>query len=229
MSVLPGHAPVRLLRMMLGLALIGLVVVPSASGAARLDMVTVTGNASSLYSNINISAQSGTAGQNPSGHVSLNIGPTSIAGPVTSLTVTDNSALIGVQTSQFGSQTVKVVDNGGHGADMICVWSGAPPPCTMVLDGELFDVTSSLSNGRAVVFDAPDLPTTRAECKNGGWRNFGTMFKNQGQCVGFVMKQARQKCLTERAKIGLLAFRDKYGLGPYHVRAMRRCVNQASR
>jgi hypothetical protein len=41
--------------------------------------------------------------------------------------------------------------------------------------------------------------------------------------------QARQKCLTERAKIGLLAFRDKYGLGRYHVLALRRCINQASR
>ena len=26
-------------------------------------------------------------------------------------------------------------------------------------------------------------PTSKAQCKNGGWRNFGTMFRNQGQCV----------------------------------------------
>ena len=78
------------------------------------------------------------------------------------------------------------------------------------------------------MFDAPLLPTSKAQCKNGGWRNY-PQFKNQGQCVAFVRQQARQKCLTERANIGLLAFRDKYGLGPYHVRAMRRCINQASR
>ena len=26
-------------------------------------------------------------------------------------------------------------------------------------------------------------PTGKADCKNGGWRDFGDMFKNQGQCV----------------------------------------------
>ena len=56
----------------------------------------------------------------------------------------------------------------------------------------------------------------------------GASFQNEGQCVAFVVKQARQTCLAERARIGLVAFRNKYGLGPYHVRAMRRCVNQAA-
>jgi hypothetical protein len=34
--------------------------------------------------------------------------------------------------------------------------------------------------------DACDPPTTQAECKNGGWMNYGTTFKNQGDCVSFV-------------------------------------------
>ena len=51
----------------------------------------------------------------------------------------------------------------------------------------------------------------------------------QGQCVAFVVKQARQDCVAERTKIGLVAFRNKYGLGRYHVRALIRCVNRASR
>jgi hypothetical protein len=29
-------------------------------------------------------------------------------------------------------------------------------------------------------------PTRKEECKQGRWRNFGSMFKNQGQCVAFV-------------------------------------------
>jgi hypothetical protein len=33
---------------------------------------------------------------------------------------------------------------------------------------------------------APPTPTDKEECKNGGWKNFGTRFKNQGQCVRFV-------------------------------------------
>ncbi len=27
------------------------------------------------------------------------------------------------------------------------------------------------------------VPTTKAECKHGGWRNYGPMFKNQGKCI----------------------------------------------
>ncbi len=73
----------------------------------------------------------------------------------------------------------------------------------------------------------PRVPTSKAQCNKGGWRNY-PQFKNQGQCVAFVVKQALQNCLAERAKIGPVAFRNKYGLGRYHVLAMRRCVNQAS-
>ena len=31
------------------------------------------------------------------------------------------------------------------------------------------------------------LPTSIAECKSGGWRTFGSTFKNQGACVSFVV------------------------------------------
>jgi hypothetical protein len=34
--------------------------------------------------------------------------------------------------------------------------------------------------------DLAPLPTSREQCKNGGWMNCGTTFKNQGQCVSFV-------------------------------------------
>jgi streptogramin lyase len=34
----------------------------------------------------------------------------------------------------------------------------------------------------------PVLPTTRRQCTDGGWRGFGTRFKNQGQCVAFVQR-----------------------------------------
>jgi hypothetical protein len=242
MYVVLRYASLRRLQVALGLALMALAVAPSASGAAQLDTVTATGASSALYSNVNIRAQSGPAGQSPTGTVSLTItmrGTIQVSGPVTSLSVTGpdsgagtssepTQALIGVQTSQFGVVGVLLVDHGGHGQDTICVNSELPPRCSLIPTppGSL---TDRLTNGRAVVFDAPLLPTSTAQCKNGGWRNFGTTFKNQGQCVAFVRQQARQKCLTERAKIGLLAFRDKYGLGRYHVRALRRCISQASR
>jgi hypothetical protein len=31
----------------------------------------------------------------------------------------------------------------------------------------------------------PTVPTSKAQCKNGGWRTYG-VFKNQGDCVSFV-------------------------------------------
>jgi hypothetical protein len=33
---------------------------------------------------------------------------------------------------------------------------------------------------------SPPLPTSKDQCKKGGWENFGTTFKNQGDCVSFV-------------------------------------------
>jgi hypothetical protein len=32
------------------------------------------------------------------------------------------------------------------------------------------------------------LPENKEECNNGGWRDFGDAFKNQGQCVAFVQR-----------------------------------------
>jgi HYR domain len=40
--------------------------------------------------------------------------------------------------------------------------------------------------GDVDVHDAPPLPTTKDQCKNGGWKNFGSAFRNQGECVSFV-------------------------------------------
>jgi hypothetical protein len=35
----------------------------------------------------------------------------------------------------------------------------------------------------------PPPPTSKQQCKHGGWKNFGSRFKNQGQCVSFVEHQ----------------------------------------
>jgi hypothetical protein len=39
--------------------------------------------------------------------------------------------------------------------------------------------------GDVVVTDTRPVPTSKDECKNGGWRTFG-VFNNQGDCVSFV-------------------------------------------
>jgi hypothetical protein len=40
--------------------------------------------------------------------------------------------------------------------------------------------------GDIVVVDAPPLPTSKEQCKQGGYAAFG--FTNQGQCVAFVQR-----------------------------------------
>jgi hypothetical protein len=42
------------------------------------------------------------------------------------------------------------------------------------------------AHGSVVVTDAQPFPTSKQQCKNGGWRNFGDTFRNQGECVAFV-------------------------------------------
>ena len=39
----------------------------------------------------------------------------------------------------------------------------------------------------ASITPPPDtLPTSKDQCKKGGWQDFGGIFKNQGDCVSFV-------------------------------------------
>jgi hypothetical protein len=38
-------------------------------------------------------------------------------------------------------------------------------------------------------------PTSKADCKNGGWRNFGDTFKNQGQCMTVFDTDSRRRRL----------------------------------
>jgi hypothetical protein len=48
--------------------------------------------------------------------------------------------------------------------------------------------SETVTEGDITVVDAPPLPTSNEQCKNGGWRNFGDTFKNQGECVAFVQR-----------------------------------------
>ena len=199
MSVLIRGWSLRPLHVVLGLALIALVFAPDASGAAPLDTVTAAGGSGAAYSNINISAQSGPSGQNPTGNVAftINIGRGtvfSISGPVTCLSVTGpdqgagspgspTTAVMNAQDPTLGVVTVMLMDNGGNGSDVINSEDlrRAPTDCSPLNS----PFQSTLVNGRAVVFDAPPLPTSKDQCKNGGWRNF-PQFTNQGDCVSFI-------------------------------------------
>jgi hypothetical protein len=57
------------------------------------------------------------------------------------------------------------------------------------VDNQLF-FNASVDN--VVIQSVRLLPTTKEQCKNGGWRSFG-VFKNQGDCVSFVATNGRNQ------------------------------------
>ena len=89
------------------------------------------------------------------------------------------------------------------------------------------DLGDSGLTGDLTVTDSQPFPTSTGQCRNGGWRTFGT-FANQGDCVAFVTHQARQECLFIRAAHGPAAFRAWYGTPITKRHSMARCVRQRS-
>jgi hypothetical protein len=174
---------------------------PSFRPEAGLDTVTATGTDNrGEFAQINISAQSGTSGENPSGNVSFFVPAFTVSGPVTCLSVTGpdsgagtagapTDAVMNAQTA-LGLVTIELIDNGGSGRDVMSAIpsSRAPGDCSPF---NLGGVTTTLAQGRAVVFDAPPVPTSVDQCKKGGYARFG--FKNQGQCIAFVKRERKPK------------------------------------
>jgi hypothetical protein len=144
------------MRGIVGLALTGLVLAPSATGAAQLDTVTATGSSgpvtppvetrfglASLF-DIDVNAHSGTSGQDPGGTASFTfgvpaIGGLSFSGPVTCLSVTGPDRGAGTATEpttasvrfqDAGSGVLVMlgfIDNGGNGADTVDSLRARPP------------------------------------------------------------------------------------------------------
>jgi hypothetical protein len=156
-----------------------------ASAAAQTptqDSVQASGE-TSFFGHVAVSAQSGPSGENPSGTVEF-LGGT---GPVDCLQVSGNTAFVRfVVPTVFGSTplTAKLIDGGpaGSGLDRFTAFFSLPAStdCGFQPFGDY-----PLTGGDIVVVDASPLPTSKDQCKNGGWRSFGT-FKNQGDCVSFV-------------------------------------------
>jgi hypothetical protein len=155
------------------------------------DSATGTGQWMGFF--FDIDARSGPSGENPTGHVALTFtdGQPYLSGSVTCLTVHDNVATMNFieDDSPFfvGVVTVQVTDNGPSGSsDQLGGGLGvrSASDCT-----PLTDVATSepgLLAGDIVVVDAQPFPTSKEQCKNGGWRDFPG-FKNEGDCVSFVV------------------------------------------
>jgi hypothetical protein len=156
---------------------------------------------------------SGPSGQSPSGTVLFTTGERASArqdhGTVTCLAVLGNRATIGVNFAGLvdaftgqpigdpHSAVIYVEANGGNGQDRIRVQDlasagSAPATCPAPTTTGL-GPTYAYKQGPpslAITDAQPPLPTSKDQCKDGGWRNF-TGFKNQGQCVAFVERGPR--------------------------------------
>jgi hypothetical protein len=152
------------------------------------DSVTGSGTAS-FWGQFQIDVRSGPIGQNPSGQASFQSAVGLLSGSASCLEVRDNVATFNVPGTSFGLITFQVTDNAGLGvADLI---EGIPTGRTASDCSPLTGaVSGSVLTGDIVVHDAPPLPTTKDECKNGGWKTFG-VFRNQGDCVSFVATKGK--------------------------------------
>jgi hypothetical protein len=102
---------------------------------------------------------------------------------VTCLNVGGNQAIIGTTTN-----AIFVEDNDGAGQDRVGAEyvsiTTCPHPATISGTPLTFG-PFRIANGDIVIHDAPPLPTSTKQCKQGGWQTFN-VFKNQGDCVSFV-------------------------------------------
>jgi hypothetical protein len=148
----------------------------------------VTGSFSAVGFVFTIDAHSGPSGENPTGEVTVSTRFGSQTGRVTCLNVASNRATIGVDLSATGSGFFFVEDNDGASQDRFV---GAPSPTgdpPSVCPVDPLNPLSPILDGDITVHDTPALPTSKDQCKNGGWRNFPG-FRNQGECVAFVERR----------------------------------------
>jgi hypothetical protein len=158
-----------------------------------------------------VDAHSGPFGENPTGTAGL--GSSGIFAPVweldvTCLSVTGNTAVVGFSgtvATIFGfgevrptAGLIRIVDGGGPASrqdtlEFVSV-EGAidgppiPGPTSCATYPAGFPLRHGpIVNGEGdlVVTDAQPLPTSKDQCKKGGWHNYG-VFRNQGDCVSFV-------------------------------------------
>jgi hypothetical protein len=203
------------MRRLLSLAVAVVVVLaclPAAGHAQAPAGDSVTGEFTDLLTglrSLGVEAHSGPSGEQPSGTVSWHfgggLGPT-WSGRVTCLSVAGKTAIIGFSGTErfFGEEApsaglVRIFDGGGTDSRQDTFeWAATggepggpdiPGPTTCAVYPAAFtpafEGVSVNEFGDVIVTDSRTFPTSKDECKNGGWKTFG-VFKNQGDCVSFV-------------------------------------------
>ena len=186
-----------LLLVVLALALPGTLLGPHTASAQTPPQDSVTGTLpdDTVHPVIwTINASSGPSGENPTGTLEGEFFGR-LPFPVTCLQVTGNRAVIGGRATQPSANIdvrvyLIVVDEPGEVQDRISreffVDDPLAPATCAEYDAQTGRIPFPVPFGSVVVIDAQPVPTSRDQCKNGGWRNHGSTFKNEGQCVSFV-------------------------------------------
>ena len=194
----------------LGVAPTAVAQTPGGDSVAGTLLPSQTGTTS-----FTVDAHSGPTGENPTGtaswHLGGGFGP-SWTVDVTCLSVSGNTGVVGFTgvVSLFGEQIptaglIRVVDAGGPASAQDSLeWAetggpfqpGPPVPVPGPTDCSAYPSTfqpfSGLfmnEGGDMVVTDAQASPTSKEQCKNGGWRDYASLFKNQGDCVSFIANE----------------------------------------
>jgi hypothetical protein len=153
----------------------------------------VVGDGTQVTIAYHFDVSSGRSGEDPSGHASITdpFTGTFTSTQIECLSVTGNTAtFVYRMTPTLGLVRVKVTATDNGPVDTVGSMFYDPsttPTCTPItgFEGNGGQLPGFIT-GQIVVIDAPPLPTSKEQCKNGGWRTFG-VFKNQGDCVSFVV------------------------------------------
>jgi hypothetical protein len=185
----------------------------SVTGRATSCELDIPGSECNFFTFLDVDARSGPSGENATGTVEwqrrVSMLFLSGGGLVSCLAVSGNTAIVGATaTGSAGSSRTlaRVVDGGGApGQDSFEAFTefsfSSPPPPPQPPDcssfppnwGGLVQRASGVNDlGNIVVTDAQPLPTSKDQCKNGGWKTYRT-FRNQGDCVSFVATGGRNQ------------------------------------
>jgi hypothetical protein len=168
----------------------------SVTGTGTVQLVvTLPEFTGTLISSFELDAHSGPSGEDPSGTVSFpEVGI--VDSPITCLAVRRVTFFGGsflqatMNFPALGQVTMQISDGGVPDMpdDVVVSQIFSPRAATDCSPLSFSDtnVRGQVTSGDVVFVDVPPLPTSKDQCKDGGWRDFGSFFRSQGDCVAFV-------------------------------------------
>jgi hypothetical protein len=152
------------------------------SGTARF----VSGGLEGFTTPFQVDLRAGPSGESPTGTLTLLLTFTDPTCLVIRTTPVEEppTATANLLNPVTGQRAVFLFSTIGGTQFVSAAAADGPDDCDLGPPGTVAEVVE----GQISVVDAPPLPTSRAQCVDGGWRSYGDAFRNQGQCVAFVQR-----------------------------------------